>query len=289
MKKKFKKYLLIAAGIIIGLSILRLLFYRETLWLGLLLFFTVLISFLVWKAFIKNGQEDLRRSEKKGEELEEEVEALKRRIAGLNRELEEKERSKLNVVGLSPILHLAVLNIDSSFVRTFVREDHDAGLTFNGALRADICAEYGVKLEEVGFRYDEEGNVLYLANFHPGLLSFSKKQLTWEIANSFASRSFLGKSYLSASHPAAKSFTQKMSHELRDALEKEIDERKIQEFEWLSPMISQQVTDMLKLLVGRPGLQIVTFEGLPEGDFIPFPEFRKQFAAPAAEQQISDR
>lgn len=201
MKKKFKKYLLIAAGIIIGLSILRLLFYRETLWLGLLLFFTVLISFLVWKAFIKNGQEDLRRSEKKGEELEEEVEALKRRIAGLNRELEEKERSKLNVVGLSPILHLAVLNIDSSFVRTFVREDHDAGLTFNGALRADICAEYGVKLEEVGFRYDEEGNVLYLANFHPGLLSFSKKQLTWEIANSFASRSFLGKSYLSASHP----------------------------------------------------------------------------------------
>jgi hypothetical protein len=291
MKKKLKKYLVIAAAVVVVLIGLRFVFYRETLWIGVILLFTALISFLVWKAFIANGREDLRRSERKGQALEEEVTSLKKQLAGLYRELEEKGRSPLNVVELSPILHLAVMNIDSSFVRTFIREDEDAGLTFNGALRADICAEYGIKLEEVGFRYDADNNCLYLANFHPGLISFSKKQLSWEIANSYASRSILGRSFVSASNPAAKAYTAKMCKELRDDLEKEIDDRKIAEFEWLSPMISQQVTDMLKMLVGRPGLSIITMEGRPEGDYLTFPEFRKQISELAPEQipkQIED-
>ena len=285
MKKfKFKKYLIIAAAVIVALVALRLIFHRETLWIGLLLVLTGIISFLVWKAFIQNGREDLQRSERKGKALEEEVANLRRQIAGLSRELEEKSRSPINVVELSPILHVAVMNIDSSFVRTFIREDEEEGLTFNGALRADICAEYGIKLEEVGFRYDADTNSLYLANFHPGLISYSKKQLNWEIANSYASRSILGRHFSSASHPAAKAFTAKMCRELRDGLEKEIDERRIAEFEWLSPMISQQVTDMLKMLVGRPGLSVITMEGRPEGDYLSFPEFRKQVAAQSVPQ-----
>ena len=285
MKKfKFKKYLIIAAAVVVALVALRLIFHRETLWIGLLLMLTGIISFLVWKAFVQNGREDLQRSERKGKALEEEVANLRRQIAGLSRELEEKSRSPINVVELSPILHVAVMNIDSSFVRTFIREDEENGLTFNGALRADICAEYGIKLEEVGFRYDADTNSLFLANFHPGLISFSKKQLNWEIANSYASRSILGKHFSSASHPAAKAFTAKMCKELRDGLEKEIDERKIAEFEWLSPMIAHQVTDMLKMLVGRPGLSVITMEGRPEGDYLSFPEFRKQMAAQSVPQ-----
>ena len=285
MKKfSFKRIGIIALAVVIVLIALRFIFYRETLWIGLALLLIGLIGFLVWKAFVKNGREDLRRSERKGKELEEEVTNLRKQIAGLYRELEEKGRSPLNVVELSPILHLAVMNIDSSFVRTYIREDEDAGLTFNGALRADICAEYGIKLEEVGFRYDAVNNTLYLADFHPGLISFSKKQLSWEIANSYASRSILGRSFVSASNPAAKAYTAKMCRELRDDLEKEIDDRRIAEFEWLSPMISQQVTDMLKMLVGRPGLSIITMEGRPEGDYLSFPEFRKQIAEQPPQQ-----
>lgn len=288
MKKGIKKYIFITLAVIIALFALRMVFYRETLWIGLFLLLAIVIGFLVWKAFIQNGREDLRRSERKGKALEEEVGSLKRQIAGLYRELEEKGRSPLNVVELSPILHLAVMNIDSSFVRTYIREDEEEGLTFNGALRADICAEYGIKLEDVGFRYDADTNTLFLANFQPGLISFSKKQLNWEIANSFASRTFFGRHFSSASNPAAKAYTARMCRELRDDLEKEIDERKISEFAWLSPMISQQVTDMLKVLVGRPGMSIVTMEGRPEGDFLSFPEFRKQLAAQSVTVQISD-
>ena len=291
MKSKLKKQLIIVIEVLVLLLALRLIFYKDTLWIGLILLFTGIVSFLVWKAFIKNSNEDLRRSRRHGAELEKEVENLRKQIVGLSRELEEKGRSPLNVVELSPILHLAVMNIDSSFVRTFIREDEENGLTFNGALRADICAEYGIKLEEVGFRYDADTNSLYLANFHPGLISFSKKQLNWEIANSYASRTIFGRRFSSASHPDAKAYTVKMCRELRNGLEKEIDERKIAEFEWLSPMIAQQVTDMLKMLVGRPGLSIITMEGRPEGDYLSFPDFRKQIAALSAADasaQIAD-
>ena len=180
------------------------------------------------------------------------------------------------------------MNIDTSFVRTYIREDEKAGLTFNGALRANICAEYGIKLEEVGFRYDAASDTLYLADFHPGLISFSKKQLNWEIATAFASRPILSRLFSSGSLPSAKAYREKMCKELRDDLEKEIDERKIAEFEWLSPMVSQQVTDMMKVLIGHPGMKIVTFEGRPEGEYLSFPEFRKQFSPAVGVQQIED-
>ncbi|MDO5442626.1 MAG: hypothetical protein Q4G10_03045 [Bacteroidia bacterium] len=268
---------------IVAVVCARLLFYKETVVLGLALLGLAVFAFLVWKAFIKNGREDLRRSERKSKALEEEIDQLKKQVSGLNRELEEKSRSKLNVVELSPILHLAVMNIDSSFVRTFVRESED-GISFNGALRADICAEYGIKLEDMRFKYDSASNTLMLANFHPGLLSFSKKQLTWEIAKSFRTRHLLGHEFSAVSDSAADAFTKKQCEELRAGLEREIDERKISEFNWLSPMISQQVTDMFKMVVGKPDLAIVTSE-LPVLEasgqgYVDFASFRRQMELP---------
>jgi multisubunit Na+/H+ antiporter MnhG subunit len=71
MKKiSFKRIGIIALAVIIVLIALRFIFYRETLWIGLALLLAGLIAFLVWKAFVKNGREDLRRSERKGKELE---------------------------------------------------------------------------------------------------------------------------------------------------------------------------------------------------------------------------
>ena len=283
MKKlRFRTVLTIVAALFATTVCLRLLFFRDTVIYGFVLLGVFIIGFLVWKAFIKNGREDLRRAKRKEEDLKDEVETLKSQIAGLNREIEEKNKSRLNVVGISPILHLAVMNIDSSFVRTYTRESPD-GFSFNGALRADICAEYGVKLEDIGFKYDPESNTLMLKNFHPGLLSFSKKQLNWELARSYRSRHVLGHEISPVSDDAAEAFTKKMCEELRADLEREIDNRKIEEFEWLSPMISRQVTDMFKLVVGRPDLQILTSE-TPEVEagegYVDFPEFRRMLREP---------
>lgn len=229
----------------------------------------IAVGFLVWKAFIQNSRKELKRSEQERDSLQKQLDAL-------NRKLQEKENTKINVVSLSPILHLAILNIDSSFTRTYVREDLESGITFNGALRADICAEYGVKLEEMGFKYDPETTTLQLANFHPGLISYSKKQLTWDIARSFRSKSLLGHEFPPVSDSAAEAYTKKMCNDLRTDLEREIDSRKIDEFDWLSPMISQQVMDMFKLLLGQPNLNIIALEEAPDGDFIDFQSFRRQ-------------
>lgn len=278
--KKRSRIPIIAAAVLAALVCVRLLLYKETLIFGLVLLGTIVLAYLVWRAFVKSGRDDLRRSERKGAELEEEVQSLKKTISGLNRELEEKSRSRLNVVELSPILHLAVMDIDSSFVRTFVRESPDGSITFNGALRADIRAEYGVKLEDVRFKYDAGSNTLMLANFHPGLLSFSKKQLNWEIARSYRTRHLLGHEFSAVTDSVADAFTKQMCEQLRAGLEKEIDDRQIAEFNWLSPMISQQVTDMFKMLVGKPGLSIVASE-IPaieteEQGYVDFQDFRRQ-------------
>lgn len=278
--KKRSRIPIIAAAVLAVLVCVRLLLYKETLIFGLVLLGTIVLAYLFWRAFVKSGRDDLRRSERKGAELEEEVQSLKKTISGLNRELEEKSRSRLNVVELSPILHLAVMDIDSSFVRTFVRESPDGSITFNGALRADIRAEYGVKLEDVRFKYDAGSNTLMLANFHPGLLSFSKKQLNWEIARSYRTRHLLGHEFSAVTDSVADAFTKQMCEQLRAGLEKEIDDRQIAEFNWLSPMISQQVTDMFKMLVGKPGLSIVASE-IPaieteEQGYVDFQDFRRQ-------------
>lgn len=291
MKMKKRTWILVAVGIVVAAVCARLLFYRETMVFGFALLGLAVFAFLIWKAFIKNGREDLKRSEKKSKALEDEIEQLRRQVSGLNRELDEKSRSKLNVVELSPILHLAVMTIDSSFVRTFVRESDD-GITFNGALRADICAEYGIKLEDVRFKYDAASNTLMLANFHPGLLSYSKKQLTWEIAKSYRTRHLLGHEFSAVSDSAADAFTKKQCEELRAGLEREIDERKIAEFNWLSPMISQQVTDMFKMVVGRPDLTIVasempSLEAADEG-YVDFTSFRRQLELPETFKQQED-
>lgn len=289
MKKR--TWIYITAGIVLAVVCARLFFYRETVVFGFAVLGLAVFAFLVWKAFIKNGREDLKRSERKSRDLEDEVQSLKKQISGLNRELEEKNRSKFNVVELSPILHLAVMDIESSFVRTFVRESDD-GITFNGALRADICAEYGVKLEEVKFKYDAASNTLMLANFIPGLLSFSKKQLTWEIAKSFRTRHLLGHEFSAVSDNAADAFTKRQCEELRAGLEREIDDRKIAEFNWLSPMISQQVTDMFKMVVGRPDLTIVASEvpalEAPAQGYVDFQSFRRQLELPETNKHLAD-
>ena len=88
-----------------------------------------------------------------------------------------------------------------------------------------------------------------------------------------------------------------MTDELRRDLEKEIDERKIEEFEWLSPMLSTQVGDMFKLMLNHPQADVIvlqedTQEALPEGEdvddqgFLRFKDFKN---LPEAAEAIVDK
>ena len=273
MKVKTRHIIAIAVTVLLAAVCVRLLLLEATLKYGLILLGALVLAFLIWKAFIRNGQKELRESEQQNLELQSELDNLRNK-------LEEMGRSRLNVTGISPILHLSVLQLDTSFTRSYIREDKKNKLTFNGALRTDICAEYGVKLEDVRFKYDDATQTLYLANFQPGLLSFSKKQMTWDIANSIRERDFFGWIELPpVDDEEAESFTKRMKEEIRAEVEKEIDERKISEFEWLSPLITRQVTDVLKLALNKPDAQVTVLEDGQGGDnFIDFGTFYQQIS-----------
>ncbi|MBO4843044.1 MAG: hypothetical protein J5490_00475 [Bacteroidales bacterium] len=293
MKAKTRKILIIAGAVLLALVAVRLMFTRTTLPFGAFLLAGMALAYLIWRAFVKNSREELRQSARRENMLSEQISSLKQTIDLLNRELEEKNNSKINVVGLNPILHLAVLNIDSSFTRPYIRQKDN--ISFFGALRAEISAEYGIKMEDVLFKYDKDSNSLFLKNFHPGLISYSRKQLNWDFANAYKYVNILGKQVYLPADAYAKS----TSDELRRDLEIEIDERKIEEFDWLSPMISTQVCDVLKLMIGKPGVNVILLPddaeipSLTEGEDQPFVKFAQikeilaipeEEAAPAAEE-----
>lgn len=291
MKAKTRKILIIAACVLIAIISVRLLFFKNTLLYGIILLGGLALSYLIWRAFIKNSREEQVRAARREEMLTEQINTMNQTISALQRELEEKNNSKINVIGLSPIMHVAVLSIDSSFTRPFIRKKDN--LTFYGALRADISAEYGIKMEDVLYKYDGSTNSLYLKNFHPGLISYSKKQLNWEFADGYKSINFFGKDV----HLPADTYTKEMCDELRRDLEKEIDERKIEEFEWLSPMLSTQVGDMFKLMLNHPEADVIVLqedpqEALPEGEssddqgFLKFRDFK---SIPEASDALVDK
>ena len=213
MKAKTRKILIISGAVVLALIAIRLMFTRNTLPFGAFLLAGIALAYLIWKAFVKNSKEELRQSARRESMLSEQISSLKQTIDLLNRELEEKNNSKINVVGLNPILHLAVLNIDSSFTRPYIRQKDN--ISFFGALRAEISAEYGIKMEDVLFKYDRDSNSLFLKNFHPGLISYSRKQLNWDFANAYKNVNILGKQvYLPAD-----AYAKTTSDELRRDLE----------------------------------------------------------------------
>ena len=258
-KSKYRMVMFIVVAVLLAIAGITMLFTASTLKYGLILLGVVAVGFLVWKAFIANSRAELSKSEERNEQLEHQV-------SELNRQIDELRHSPLNVTGLTPVLHLAVLNIDTSFTRTYIREDERRGLSFNGALRADISAEYGVRLEDVRFRYDEPADTLYVAGFRPGIISFSRKQLNWDLARTIRSRSFFGIELPPVDDKAAEDFTREMTEKIRGEVEKEIDERKIKEFEWLEPVVSRQVTDLIRTALCRPGTKLSLLETeAPEG------------------------
>ena len=290
MKAKTRKLLIISGAVVLALIAIRLMFTRNTLPFGAFLLAGIALAYLIWRAFVKNSKEELRQSARRESMLSEQISSLKQTIDLLNRELEEKNNSKINVVGLNPILHLAVLNIDSSFTRPYIRQKDN--ISFFGALRAEISAEYGIKMEDVLFKYDRDSNSLFLKNFHPGLISYSRKQLNWDFANAYKNVNILGKQVYLPADAYAKS----TSDELRRDLEIEIDERKIEEFDWLSPMISSQVCDVLKLMIGKPGVNVILLPddaevpSLEEGqnpDFVKFAQIKEILSIPEPEPEES--
>ena len=277
-KMKFRTVaVLIIAILLLAVGVL-LLFATSTLKYGVILIGGVLLAFLVWKAFIKNNREELLKSEQLNEQLN-------HQLTELRRELDTLRHSPLNVASLTPVLHLSVLNVDTSFTRTYIREDKDRSLVFSGALRADICAEYGVRLEDVRFKYEPSSDTLYVAGFNPGVISYSRKRLIWDLCHTFRGRSLLGINLPPVNDKVAEDFTHKMTESIRNEVEAEIDNRRIKEFDWLEPVVSRQIIDVLRVAVCGPKTRINVLEGDAGEGFVGIDELYRSHAASAPQIQ----
>lgn len=276
MKKRTVRSIVAWVILVLALAFaVYLLFWQNALQYGLIVLGVICIGFLVWKAFVKTGNDKLIAKERKEKELNGEIDTLRREVNSLSRRLAEKDNTKMNVVEMNPVLHIAMMTVDTFFVRTFQRERDR--MTFNGALKVDLCAEYGIRLEDVLFKFDEPTNCLYLANFKPGMISYSKKQLHWEIAQASRKRrgSLLNPHPGSVMDETTEAYTKEMCEEIRTELEKEIDTRRVDELEWMSKPLSQQVIGMLKYAIHLPQVEVKVVEQ-PDDSFVSLPVFQQQ-------------
>lgn len=279
-RRRIRRACAIALLVVLIAFAVWLLFFQNAIQYGVIVLAAILFAFLVWKAFIKSPEDKLNASAKNEVKLKSEIDTLKREVNSLNRLLAEKDQTSMNVVEMSPVLHVALMTLDTSFVRTFQRERDD--LTFNGALKVDLCAEYGIRLEDVLFHYDEQRNLLQLAHFRPGMISYSKKQLNWVIAQSTRQRSanLFRRNPRAVLDDATDAYTKEMCEEIRSELEKEIDTRQVQELDWMAEPLKQQVIGMLKYSIHLPQVDVQVVD-VPDEMFVDLPAFQRQMSAMA--------
>lgn len=279
-RRRIRRACAIALLVVLIAFAVWLLFFQNAIQYGVIVLAAILFAFLVWKAFIKSPEDKLNASAKNEVKLKSEIDTLKREVNSLNRLLAEKDQTSMNVVEMSPVLHVALMTLDTSFVRTFQRERDD--LTFNGALKVDLCAEYGIRLEDVLFHYDEQRNLLQLAHFRPGMISYSKKQLNWVIAQSTRQRSanLFRRNPRAVLDDATDAYTKEMCEEIRSELEKEIDTRQVQELDWMAEPLKQQVIGMLKYSIHLPQVDVQVVD-VPDETFVDLPAFQRQMSTMA--------
>jgi hypothetical protein len=124
-----------------------------------------------------------------------------------------------------------------------------------------------------------------VAGFNPGIISYSRKRLTWDLSNTFRSRSLLGISLPPVNDKVAEDFTHKMTESIRAEVEAEIDNRRVKEFDWLEPVVSRQIIDVLRVAVCGPKTRINVLEDPAGEGFVGIDELYRSHVAAAPQIQ----
>jgi Ca2+/Na+ antiporter len=182
---------------------------------GIVLIGIAFVIYLIWYLLIKN-------KDKRITELEKTILANKSLI-------QELEQRKINISQITPILKLALWEIDSIFIRPFNRRysnddngklkiDDNGKLKFVATFKIDIRAQYGVDVNELRFKYE---NDKVIVNINPKFLSFTKRVCHWEY---------------------------------REVMELE---NGIEELKWIEKPLQQQVITILKAFFIPPDMEII--------------------------------
>jgi len=258
-KKTYYIAFLVISGIIILLLLKNYVF-------ALLTGIMAVMLFAAWKTLLDY-------KEKEVAHLSEKLENLSRQNEALSQELDELRHRRWNVSELKHILDLGVMEIHTSFTRTwdnkFKHKNKD--VHFIGALKVKVSARYGIDLKQLRLKFDKEARKLYIANLQPKLLSFNDINYIWEIAEILEyKKPFIGSNYWRKSKELQELGAQ-IKEEFRLQTHEEVKNGP-EEMQWILEPIKTHLINTVEWLFKSPGIQVEIISETGEG-FLPLETF----------------
>ncbi|MBN2699453.1 MAG: hypothetical protein JXR52_11570 [Bacteroidales bacterium] len=266
--KRFKKYsYYIVAGLVAAVAIVLL--FNKIFIAGLVILGVGLLILALWEFLLKDkeGQIDL---------LKDEIRNMKAENQTLKQDLDELSKRRLNITEVNEILDLGLIEVDTSFKRTVNRslEVADRQVQFIGVLHVDFVAKYGVDFRKLRYKIDEERQEMCIANAEPQFLSFSKRNMEWEIAEILEyNKPFFGVKHWKT-NPKLDSLATSIKEEIRIKTERET-ENGPEELSWVIRPLRKHVETALELILGTRGYRI-RLTDLDSGDYRPLNEYARE-------------
>lgn len=245
--KNLKVYLILTVMVVVAL----LLILNKYAAYGIMLLAVAGVVYLLWEMVIRGKEEKIT-------ELTERLGKTSQQITNLQAENNELRSRRLNISELRNILDLGLLQVNSSFTRTWndKYEENGRSLHFIGALQVKIAAKYGIDIHELRIKYDKERNEVMVANVKPKFLSFNDFDYEWKIAEVMEyKKPWVGSGHWRTS-PELEVMAGNLKEELRVKTHREVRQGPA-EMEWVLEPLKKQITGTLEMLLGAP-YRIVT-------------------------------
>ncbi len=240
--KNLELYLFLSFLILIGI----ILIFIKFVFYGLILIGISVLVYALWELFIKSKDEKIF-------ELAIQLDKTNHLIDNLRDENNELRSRRLNISELKNILDLGLMQVNTSFTRTWNEkfEQTNKTLHFIGALQVKIVARYGIDLKELRIKYNKVSNEVEVANIHPKFLSFNDFDYDWKIAEVMEYKMPWFGSGQWRKSAELEGLVGRMKEELRVKTHQEV-KRGPEELEWVLDPLKKQITGTMEILLGSP-------------------------------------
>jgi len=242
--KQNRKYLIVVLLIILSIFLLT---NKLILW-GLIVFAAGMIIFGIQQlininVWVSQFQGNIDALDEKNNEL------LKQNLK-LQEENNYLKDRHFQITQIRSILELNLFEIDTKFTRSLSRQEEINGrnIKYFGSLNVALTAKYGIDCKELRFRYDEENDVLSVANINPKFLSFGNRKLEWDYFEILEHKNVIpltGKRWMASDD--LQEFAGKIKEQYRLDTERSLQSGP-EEFSWIHTPIKNNVESLIRIL-----------------------------------------
>ena len=205
-----RNVLIVMAAVAIFLAIV----FNEFLAYSAIFVGAMIIFYALYTAFIRTKDAEI-------ESLREKLIKEDAQLSKVRSENEELRNRKFNLSAIRQILDVGLFEVDTNFTRTWNEEqisDEGKTIQFIGALKVDLIAKYGVDLNELRIKYNDDE--VLIANMNLKSLSFTDLNYEWIIAEVLEHK----KPYLGGSHRRTNPLLQLEATKIKERLQKRVHE-----------------------------------------------------------------